>query len=206
MTCHSDELARSSIVEPTPIGAFSGGARAQSADATLSALLVADTRALEERFARGTAVPADLQTIGGAPRGRVLSVPALASLGLSGLVRAYCGSKLFPWDGKSFSALSAGEGRGVNRWRYPRRGDAFSFRTALTASRVDGKPCIAIDYHVPENPGFVRRTYDELRAVGPSLYLGRGMVRAGKPQPSLVLWFLVDTTPRALGAPCTPAV
>jgi hypothetical protein len=164
-------------------------------DASYSTLVLEGHAALEARFARGTVLPADFLRISGTPRGRVLSVPALEALGLASLVRAYCGSKLFPWDGKSFTAKSALEGRGVNRWRLPARGDAFAFRTELTASRVDGGPCIAIDYDVPENPGFVRRTYDELRAVGPSLYLGRGMVRAGKPTPSLVLWFLVDTRP-----------
>jgi hypothetical protein len=183
-------------MEPLSITASSAQpAPSPSGDASYGSLVLERHAALEERFARGSVLPADFLRISGAPRGRVLSVPALERLGLASLVRAYCGGKLFPWDGKSFSAKSDHEGRGVNRWRLPMRGDAFTFRTELTASRVDGRPCIAIDYDVPGNPGVVRRTYDELRAVGPSLYLGRGMVRAGKATPSLVLWFLVDTRP-----------
>lgn len=183
-------------MEPLSITASSAQhTPAPSGDATYPTLVLERHAALEERFARGSVLPADFLRISGTPRGRVLSVPALEAIGLAALVRAYCGSRLFPWDGKSFTAKNDHEGRGVNRWRLPVRGDAFAFRTELTASRVDGSPCIAIDYDVPENPGFVRRTYDELRAVGPSLYLGRGMVRAGKATPSLVLWFLVDTRP-----------
>lgn len=182
-------------MESTSVAALDQPLQRPAGAATLHELVHARHRELEARFAQGTATADDFLRISGTPRGRVLNVPALESLGLTALVRAYCGSRLFPWDGKSFSARGQAEGRGVNRWRHPLRGDAFQFRTALSASRIDGRPCISIDYDVPETPRPIRATYDELRTVGPGLQLGRGMMRLGGTTPSLILWFLVDTQP-----------
>ncbi|MET0287014.1 MAG: hypothetical protein ABW352_21200 [Polyangiales bacterium] len=167
----------------------------------VEALARLTSRELEALFLRATVADRDFQAISGHPRGRVLAVPGV-DRGLRGdLVRRFQGSVLYPWEGKSFSALSASEGRGINRFRYPVRRGWFPFRTGLAESRTDGRPCIAIDYDVPENPWLARGIYDELRALGDGLYLGRGgMRRAGTKVPSLVLWFLVDarTHDRAL--------
>lgn len=149
---------------------------------------------LEAMFLTSTVSPSDFEAICGTPQGRVLAVPGLDGGLLGAVTRRFQGSALYPWEGKSFSALTADTGRGINRFRYPLRRGWFPFRTALADSRVDGQPCIAIDYDVPENPWLARGIYDELRALGDGLYLGRGgQRRAGLKTPALVLWFLVDT-------------
>jgi hypothetical protein len=149
---------------------------------------------LSTLFARASLAPSDFAAIEGHPRGRVLAVPGLDRGLVGALVRGFQGSVLYPWEGKSFFASNAHEGRGVNRFRYPLRRGWFSFRTELTESRTDGKPCIAIDYDVRENPRLARGIYDELRALGGGLYLGRGGMRLrNRAEPALVLWFLVDT-------------
>ncbi|HEX5657477.1 MAG TPA: hypothetical protein VFX59_09780 [Polyangiales bacterium] len=149
---------------------------------------------LEALYLRATVADSDFLAIAGHPRGRVLAVPGIDRALVGDFVRRFQRSALYPWEGKSFTALDAREGRGINRFRYPVRRGWFPFRTGLDRSRVDDRPCIAIDYDVPDNPWLVRGIYDELRALGNGLYLGRGGIRrAGTKLPSLVLWFLVDT-------------
>jgi hypothetical protein len=147
---------------------------------------------LESLFARGRVAP--LSGLSGRPPGRVLAIPGFDRGLVGGFLRRLHASPLFPWEGKSFSAGSRpDEGRGENRLRFPRGKSLFAFRTYATDSLVDGHPCVAIDYDVPENPRFVRPTYDELRRVAPGLYLGRGMRRRQGREPKLLLWFAVDT-------------
>jgi hypothetical protein len=148
---------------------------------------------LDALFLRSAIASSDFQAISGNPRGRVLAVPGIDRGAIGALVRRFQGSVLYPWEGKSFTAKSASEGRGINRFRYPLRRGWFPFKTSLSNSRVDRQPCIAIDYDVPENPWIARVIYDELRSVGEGLYLGRGMRRTAAQTPALVLWFLVDT-------------
>lgn len=159
----------------------------------VEALARLTSRELEALFLRATLAEGDFLAIAGNPRGRVLAVPGF-DRGLTGdLVRHWHGSALYPWEGKSFTATSAREGRGINRFRVPLRRGWFPFRTMLATSRIDQRPCIAIDYDVPSNPWLARGIYDELRALGDALYLGRGGVRRAASQlPSLVLWFLID--------------
>ncbi len=167
----------------------------------VQALARLSSRELEALYLRANLADNDFLAIAGHPRGRVLAVPGI-DRGLIGvLVSRWHGSIAYPWEGKSFSPTSSSEGRGINRFRYPVRRGWFPFRTSLAPSRIDGRPCIAIDYDVPENPWLARGIYDELRGLGDGLYLGRGgMRRAGATLPALVLWFLVDarTQDRAL--------
>ena len=67
-------------------------------------------------------------------------------------------------------------------------GDIASFRSsrASSPSAVDGAPCIALDYDLPDNPGFIRAIHDEVREVESGLYLGPAMWKA-KTGPRLVL-------------------
>jgi len=176
----------------------------RSAD-TVDSLALLSSRELEAKFRDATVDAEDLAAIDGHPRGRVLAVPVLARLERGPLgewLRRYHGSRFSPWEGKSFStrdASDANPARGFNRVRYPSRRAVFPFRVSVESSVVDGRPCLAIDYDVAENPKLARSTYDELRALGDGLYLGRGMNRRAKtgtgvgPVPRLVLWFLIDT-------------
>jgi hypothetical protein len=164
---------------------------------TLDALARLNTSELEAKFRDARSVADDLIALEGHPRGRVLTVPLLARLaqGRAGeWLRRYHASRFYPWEGKSFSTQDADTARGRNRVRYPSRRAMFPFRVSLGDSVVDGRPCIALDYDVPENPKLVRGMYGELRALSDGLYLGRSMRRRAKGMaPLLLLWFLIDT-------------
>ena len=80
--------------------------------------------------------------------------------------------RLLPWEGKSF-----GRDAGTNRLRGA--GERFPFHVRPGTSALDGEPCLLLDYDRPENPAVVRRLLDELREVGPGLYLGPAFVRVG---------------------------
>jgi hypothetical protein len=78
-----------------------------------------------------------------------------------------------PWEGKTFRRDC-----GVNR--IAGLGERFPFHVRPGASALDGDPCLLLDYDRRENPSVVRRLFDELREVGPGLYLGPGLVRIGR--------------------------
>jgi hypothetical protein len=158
---------------------------------SLDVLSLLDSEALEAVFASAGAFP--IASLQGHPRGRVLAIPKWdAGLVASGL-RGLHASPWWPWEGKSFAVRpGAAEGAGINRVRLPTRRGLFPFRTFEANSVVDGKPCLAIDYDVPDNPGPARAIYDEVRRVDEGLYLGRGMRRRPGRAPRLVLWFGLD--------------
>lgn len=160
---------------------------------TVDALAALKLEQLEPLYASAGWSAADLEAVAGHPRGRVLAVAGLDARVPGALVRGVHASALYPWEGKSFATTSATEGRGINRFRYPARGGLGQFRTSIASSVMDGRPCLAIDYNVPENVLLLRGIYDELRSLGNGLYLGRGMHRAGSRRPALLLWFAVDT-------------
>jgi hypothetical protein len=124
-----------------------------------------------------------VRTLDGRRRGRAIA----------GLARA----GWFPWGGKSFSGTGA-SGRGVNRVHLGAgtRHALFPFHTSLRASVLDGAPCVALDYDLPDNPGFIRAIHDEVREVAPGLYLGPAMWKT-KTSPAFVLWFALDTRVQA---------
>ncbi len=138
--------------------------------------------------------PAKLSDIAGHPRGRMLAVPGLTSSLVSPVVRWYARSALMVWEGKSFeNERGRTEGRGFNRVRFFGRRRAFNFRTLEAPSLVDGKPCIAIAYDVPENSKVAHGVYDELRDLGHGVFLGRGMHKRAGNAPRLLVWFALDT-------------
>lgn len=145
-----------------------------------------DAAALEALYRGGRMF--DLHALDGAPEGRMLAlVGPLGRPGprqtLANLARA----ERFPWKGKSFRADSATQGEGINR--VVLLGDKYRFETRVDPSAIDGSPCIFLDYDLPENPFFIRAIRDELRQVGPDLYLGPAML--GQEDPRLVLWFAI---------------
>jgi hypothetical protein len=154
---------------------------------SLSRLDVLDLGAL---YAQGT-LPPRLGVLEGHPRGRMLSVRALDH-GVPGrLLRSIAGAAAFPWGGKSFEG-DGERGAGVNRVHLFGRHRLFPFVTRVRPSVIDGDPCIALDYDLPDNPGVIRSIHDEIREVAPGLFLGPAMwkTRGG---PKLVLWFALDT-------------
>lgn len=132
-----------------------------------------------------------LAELDGAPKGRLLTT--VGSLGpLAKKLRHIARSSRFPWDGKSFQAKTEHVGEGINRARIFGMRRWFRFETEVGTSAIDGKPCVVLNYDLPENPWFIRAIHDELRRVGPGLYLGPAMWKT-KREPKLVLFFGLQT-------------
>jgi hypothetical protein len=157
----------------------------------LDALSRMDVTALGELYARG-AHPADVHTLEGNPRGRMLAVRTLDRGVAAGAIRSIARTSWFPWGGKTFAGRGA-SGAGVNRLHLFGRHHLFPFHTRSAASAIDGAPCIALDYDLPDNPGVIRKIHDEVREVSPGLFLGPAMWKRAKGRPALVLWFALDT-------------
>lgn len=138
-------------------------------------------------YERGTAPR--LKDLDGTPRGRMLTwVGPLGHGGVQRAVRRFARSSVFPWGGKSFRSSGETHGRGINRVRA--LGDAFPFETRFGPSVIDGRPCLILDYDLAQNPWLIRQIHDELRQVGPGVYLGPAMWKM-RPSPKLVLYFAI---------------
>lgn len=134
-----------------------------------------------------------IEALSGAPQGRMLSVARLdEGLPRRVLARLARGGR-FPWAGKSFAHEGEARGRGINRIRLLGRREWYPFTTRHDASVLDGQPCLLLDYDHPQNPWFIRRIRDELREVGPGLYLGPALFRL-RGEHRLVLFFAIDHT------------
>jgi hypothetical protein len=131
-----------------------------------------------------------LEALEGSPEGRMLTLRGPGGRGpLRGLVARIASSGRFPWGGKDFFP-----GGGINRIRLGGDRRWYPFQTRLEPSVLDGRPCVALDYDQPGNPGLIRRVRDELRQVGPGLLLGPALLGvAGRQVP--VLWFAVRADP-----------
>ena len=156
----------------------------------LDALSRMDVAALGELYARG-AHPAEVDALEGNPRGRMLAVRTLDRGVAAGAIRSLAGASFFPWGGKTFAGRGA-RGTGVNRLHLFGRHQLFPFHTRIAESAIDGAPCIALDYDLPDNPGIIRKIHDEVREVSPGLFLGPAMWKTDR-RPALVLWFALDT-------------
>jgi len=163
--------------------------RAGGASLTVDGMAGQSVEALGALYAKGT--PPHLRDLDGTPRGRMLTwVGPLGRDRTFDAVRRFARSRVFPWGGKSFTSLDDTHGRGINRVRM--LGDAFPFKTFVGPSVIDGGPCLVLDYDQPQNPWFIRKIHDELRQVGPGVYLGPAMWKA-HPAPKLVLYFAIAT-------------
>ena len=156
----------------------------------LDALAAMDVDALGDLYARGTA-PERVDALAGHPRGRMLAVRALDGHGAGRAIAALSRAGWFPWGGKSFAGAGS-RGRGVNRVHLGGRHELFPFHTDVRPSVLDGAPCVALDYDLPDNPWFIRAIHDEVREVAPGLYLGPAMWKSTE-GPTFVLWFALDT-------------
>lgn len=165
-------------------------ARANRLD--LDALGAMDARELAALYATGRI--ADVGALEGRPMGRMLAVRGLRGGAARALAR-FAGSRAFPWGGKSFSGRGDA-GTGVNRVHLGGRHQLFPFLTHVTASAIDGAPCVALDYDLRDNPGFIRAIHDEVREVETGLWLGPAMWKTAS-GPRLVLWFALDTRVQA---------
>jgi hypothetical protein len=156
---------------------------------TLDALTRMDGDGLGALYAKGV-LPDSLSALDGSPPGRMLAIVGGAGRGALGAgVRNLAAAKFFPWAGKTFQSTDDATGGGINRVRG--LGDKYPFKTRIEPSAVDGEPCILLDYSSRENPFFIRAVRDELREVGPGLFLGPAMLDK-KSGAATVLWFAID--------------
>jgi len=140
-----------------------------------------------QRLYRAAVTPA-LPALDGDLVGRMLAVPVLPRW-MSGALRRFAAWTSFPWRGKTFRARDGARGDGINRLfsdARPRRW--FRFETSLGPSRAGSFDAFQLDYDNADNPRPVRAIRDELRQVGPGLYLGLAYVMWRK-RPRLVLYF-----------------
>jgi hypothetical protein len=156
----------------------------------LDSLAQLDSAELAELYAHGT-TPARMGVLEGHPRGRMLSVRALDRGAVARALRSIAGAAAFPWGGKSFAG-NGETGTGINRLHLFGRHQLFPFLTSVKPSALDGAPCIALDYDLPDNPRVIRAIHDEIREVDPGLFLGPAMWKSAS-GPTLVLWFALDT-------------
>ncbi len=155
---------------------------------TLDDLAALDVAQLEALYRTGK-VPENLGVLAGHPQSRMLAIRGLDHGRLAHGIRRLAAASFFPWAGKSFTPTGEGQGEGINRVRLAGQRRWFPFKTREAESVIDGKPCILLDYEQPENPKPIRMIHDELRQVGPGLFLGPAMVKAGRDKPVLVLFF-----------------
>lgn len=160
----------------------------------LSAMSISE---LDNLYRQGT-MPASFKVLDGTPKGRMLAIRGLDKTPLFKPIRFFSKARVFPWDGKNFTAINDIQGTGINRINLiVLKQNWFPFNVRVEPSVIDGKDCIYLDYNLPENPWFIRKIRDELRAVAPGLFLGPAMWKTGDNSASLVLWFAIDTNQQA---------
>jgi len=145
-----------------------------------------------EVFLAGTA-PETLEPIEGDPCGHGIALKIGAGGWLDRWLRKHSCRDSFPWHGKSFRMKTPTEGWGFNRLARGPVVTVFPFKTSIGPSVLDGQPSVILDYDIPRNPWWERVCWDELREVGPGVYLGVTTVRWRGRNP-VVFWFAVDTT------------
>jgi hypothetical protein len=184
------------FVDP-PSNQSSGHSVGHSA-AGLRSIEVADLAAMSmvdlvDLYRAGT-VPDSLRVLDSVTHGRMLAVRGLDWRGAHSIFARAAASRFFPWAGKRFQHLDRNQGTGINRIRFAGERLWYPFRTRVEPSVIDGAPCIALDYDLPENPSLIRVLRDELREVSPGLFLGPALVRPIR-KPHLAMFFACDARP-----------
>jgi len=164
----------------TPAGAGDG----QVAVRRLDDLLGVPAAALLELY-RGARVPR-IGDVEGDLRGRMLAVLRLPGP-VAAAVAAFAASSRFPWRGKSFRPLGDTRGEGINRVVSDRI-RLYRFETSLGPSRAGDFDALQLDYDLPQNPFFIRPIKDEIRELGPGLWLGQAHLKTSS-STHLVLYF-----------------
>jgi hypothetical protein len=165
-------------------GRADGSSERDGAKLTLDGLLDLGCDALRALY-EGARVPR-LTDVRGDLRGRMLAWPAMRPP-IRTAVRAFAGSRVFPWRGKSFSPMGEDRGEGINRV-VSDRFRLYRFETYVGRSRAGDFDCVQLNYDLPENPFFIRPIKDEIREIAPKLYLGQAYLQL-KEKAHLVLYF-----------------
>jgi len=141
----------------------------------LDALLDRNVRELQQLYAN--ARTPRIGDVSGDLRGRMLAWPSLDGRpAIASAVRAFAGSKGFPWRGKSFDPKGETRGDGINRV-VSDRFRLFRFETFIGPSKAGDFDALQLDYGLPSNPPVIRSIEDEIRELGPGLWLGQAYVK-----------------------------
>ena len=136
---------------------------------TLDELAERDPDELMEMY-RSARTPS-LEDLDGRLAGRMLAVPRLQRPEVKRFLERFSKSKVFPWQGKTFSHESATHGHGVNRL-LGERVAWFRFHTFVGPSNAGDFDAVHLDYGHDGNPPLVRQVKDEVREVAPGVWLG----------------------------------
>jgi hypothetical protein len=149
----------------------------------LDALLDLSCPALEKLYVEARAPR--IGQVSGDLRGRMLAWPSLeARPGVAGAIRAFAGSRGFPWRGKTFSPRGEVSGDGINRV-VSDRFRLFRFETFIAPSRAGDFDALQLDYDLRGNPPVIRSIKDEIRELEPGLWLGQAWLKTKKRE---ILW------------------
>jgi hypothetical protein len=117
-----------------------------------------------------------LEDLDGKLTGRMLAVPRAQSPRVRRWLDGFSRSGAFPWQGKTFKHETEGHGHGVNRL-FAERVNWFHFETSVGPSHAGDFDAVHLDYSHDRNPPVVRDVKDEVREVGPGLWLGLAYLR-----------------------------
>ena len=112
-----------------------------------------------------------LEELDGKLTGRMLAAPRAQAPHVRAWLAKFAKSPLFPWQGKTFQHETADHGHGVNRL-LGERVTWFRFHTYVGPSHAGDFDAVHLDYSHDGNPPVVRKVKDEVREVGPGVYLG----------------------------------
>jgi hypothetical protein len=131
-----------------------------------------------------------LSELDGDLAGRMLASP-LGGRRLHAATRSFAEWRHFPWRGKSFKPLSDDRGEGINRV-FTDTNKWFRFETFVGPSRAGDFDAVQLDYDLSPNPVVIRAVKDELRAIGPGLFLGQAYLVV-RGTPTLAVYFGLES-------------
>ncbi|HEX3698520.1 MAG TPA: hypothetical protein VH374_24320 [Polyangia bacterium] len=164
-------------------------AQTAAAPATLDDLAALTATELQDIY-QGATTPTLAEVVGDL-RGRMLASDRLGRGLLARALRAFAAWRFFPWRGKSFQALAADHGEGINRvfgFGAGKPRQWFRFETKIGPSRAGDFDAFHLNYDNAGNPFYIRAIKDEIRRVRPGLYLGQAYLLTKK-RARLVLYF-----------------
>jgi hypothetical protein len=143
---------------------------------------------LHDEFLGGSC-PGSLRDIDGISDGTILTMMA-ASGRMPGWGLLHRTTK--GWLGKWFESEADDRGSGLNRVLVKEAEELIlAFKTSIEPSRLDGKPCVVLDYDQGSNVRVIRGMRDELRLISPGVMLGRAYMRfAFRLRP--ISWFALE--------------